>query len=469
MKYGAGSYSEILSALIIVENVAPTLEPIGSHSVLEGTLLQFIAKATDPGGFVVYSLADGAAGDVPDGAVIDGATGLFSWTPTAQGYYTFDVCASDGEASDCETIVVKVYGDIPITGFKADGYSTVNVSYQINAGPAGGFPFAIHFYRSADPVFDGGDSLLSSAAIDNPADLSDGNHGLAFTLGVDVALVSDANESHNDYYLLAVSETGFVAPDEDNTAVFSGAYQYPGATNVFVHGTEAADTVFAGSNNLALNGDGYYYGEAIGLRVRVHKGDDVVSSNFTGPVALFGGAGNDLLSGGNWPDYIDGGEGDNTLRGRGGSDVLLGGSGNDLLIGGNGNDALKGGAGNDTAAFPGQTAVNANLSTGIATGLGTDTVTDVENLTGSDSRVGDVLIGNNGPNILDGGRGPDVLDGRLGADTLLGGGGADKLTAGGGCAGDGKVDMVDGGTGHDTAADVINDVDTLIDVESEVC
>jgi hypothetical protein len=469
MHYKADSYNVILQAMIFVENVPPVLDPIGAQSGFEGTPLQFTAKAMDPGGFVAFSLADGAGGNVPDGAVIDEATGVFSWTPTAQGYYTFDVCASDGEASDCETIVVKVYGDVPVTGFKADGYSTVNVSYEINAGPAGGFPFAIQFYRSTDPVFDAGDSLLSSVAIDSPADLADGNHALALTLGVDVELVSDADESDNDYYLLAVAETGFVLPDGDNTAVFSGAYQYPGATNVFVHGTEAADTVFAGSNNLALNGDGYFYGEAIGLRVRVHKGDDVVSSNFTGPVALLGGPGNDLLSGGNWPDYIDGGEGDNTLRGRGGSDVLLGGPGNDLLIGGNGNDALKGGAGNDTAAFPGLTAVNANLSTGIATGLGTDTVADVENLTGSDSRVGDVLIGNNGPNILDGGNGPDVLDGRLGLDTLLGGGGNDKLTAGGGCGGDGKVDVVDGGAGFDTAVEVINDVDTLIDVESKLC
>ena len=65
----------------------------------------------------------------------------------------------------------------------------------------------------------------------------------------------------------------------------------------------------------------------------------------------------------------------------------------------------------------------------------------IENLTGSNSRTGDVLIGDDGDNILDGG-GNDTLDGGLGTDTLLGGGGNDMLIAGGGCGGDGSADVV---------------------------
>jgi Ca2+-binding RTX toxin-like protein len=295
-------------------------------------------------------------------------------------------------------------------------------------------------------------------------------------LGPDIDLVSDANETNSDYYLLAVADVAGAVDEvdadpynEDNTAAFHGAYNYPGATNVFVHGTDSADTVFAGSNNLSFNGTGYYYGSAVGMRIRVHAEADTVSSNFNGPVALFGGSGNDQLSGGSKPDYIDGGEGDDLLRGKASPDTLLGGPGNDTLVGDQGNDLLDGGADNDTAAFPGNKAVNANLSTGIATGIGTDTMQNIENLTGSNSRNGDILVGDDGDNILDGGNGNDTLDGGLGADTLLGGGGDDSLTAGGDCGGDGSADVLDGGAGTDTATGVLNDPDVVIGVENVNC
>jgi Ca2+-binding RTX toxin-like protein len=356
----------------------------------------------------------------------------------------------------------------------ADGHTTLTVTYQILTNTAS--PFAISFYTSTDTLYDGGDSLLSSVAINAPADLAVGTHTLTYTLGVDADLVTDANESNGDYHLLAVAdvagsvdETDDDPHNEDNTAVFHGAYNYPGATRVFVHGTAAADTVFAGSSNLSLNGATFSYPAAVGLRIRVHAGADVVSSSFLGPVAIFGGDGNDRLSGGSRPDYIDGGADDDTLRGGNSPDTLLGGLGNDLLIGDKGNDLLDGGVGNDAAAFIGNMTVNASLITGIATGLGTDTLQNIENLIGSNSRTGDVLVGNDGDNILNGGNGPDTLNGGLGADTLLGGGGNDLMTAGGGCGGDGLTDFVDGGTGVDTAEDILNDPDTVIGVENVNC
>ena len=106
-------------------NVAPVLDYIGPQTVDELDTLEFTATATDadiPVQTLVFSLADGAEGDVPEGAVITPA-GAFSWTPTeAQGGpnpYTFDVCVSDGALvppevlnevalSDCETINVTV-------------------------------------------------------------------------------------------------------------------------------------------------------------------------------------------------------------------------------------------------------------------------------------------------------------------------------------------------------------------------
>jgi streptogramin lyase len=421
-------------------------------------------------------------------------SGSYTFTETVTAGWTLDsvACDSGSWTTGGDSLTVNLAGgqaitctfnnssgasavpDILMTGFTADGHTTLTVTYEISGTAVS--PFALDFYTSTDALYDAGDTPLSSVAVNAPADLTVGLHVLTFTLGADINLVSDANESDNDYYLLAVAdvtdtvtETDAGPHNEDNTAVFHGAYIYPGPTNVFVHGTDSADTVFAGSNTLSLNGTGYYYGTAIGMRIRVHAGDDVVNSNFNGPVALFGGPGSDLLSGGNKPDYIDGGEGDDTLRGNASPDILQGGPGNDLLMGDNGNDLLDGGADNDTAAFPGSTAVNANLATGLATGLGTDTLENIENLTGSNSRTGDVLIGDAGDNILDGGNGNDILDGGLGADTLLGGGGNDSLTAGGGCSGDGAVDTVNGGAGVDTAVGVLNDPDAVIDVENLNC
>lgn len=104
-----------------------------------------------------------------------------------------------------------------------------------------------------------------------------------------------------------------------------------------------------------------------------------------------GGSGNDTLGPGP-------GSANDSLTGNAGDDLLLGGLGNDTLIGGTGNDRLEGGAGNDR---------------------------------------------------LEGGDGDDVLIGGTGNDVMLGGAGNDTLFAGDGS--DPDADLLDGGTGIDTA------------------
>ena len=92
-------------------NTPPTLNPIGNKSAQVGTQLAFTATASDPdpGTTLTFSLANGSGGSVPAGASITSG-GNFTWTPTAGqvGTATFDVCVSDGTASDCETITVTV-------------------------------------------------------------------------------------------------------------------------------------------------------------------------------------------------------------------------------------------------------------------------------------------------------------------------------------------------------------------------
>src|SRR6185369_14520584 len=58
-------------------------------------------------------------------------------------------------------------------------------------------------------------------------------------------------------------------------------------------------------------------------------------------------------------------------------------------------------------------------------GAGADTLSNIENLTGS--AFSDVLTGEGGVNVLKGGGGADVLTGGAGADLLLGGLGGDRF------------------------------------------
>jgi hypothetical protein len=99
---------EIITVYVNETNSEPVLDPIGPQTVNELDTLEFTATASDsddPEQTLTFSLVG-----APEGASIDSATGEFSWTPTEaeDGIYTFDVCVSDGELDDCETITVTV-------------------------------------------------------------------------------------------------------------------------------------------------------------------------------------------------------------------------------------------------------------------------------------------------------------------------------------------------------------------------
>jgi Ca2+-binding RTX toxin-like protein len=129
-----------------------------------------------------------------------------------------------------------------------------------------------------------------------------------------------------------------------------------------------------------------------------------------------------------------------TLLGANGqTNTLNGGDGNDVLMGGNSTDTLNGGNGIDTVSYAHATAgvtVSLALTTAQNTvGAGTDTITNVENLTGSN--FNDILTGSTGDNLIfggagndtiNGGNGNDILWGQLGNDSLIGGAGADVFS-----------------------------------------
>jgi len=168
-----------------------------------------------------------------------------------------------------------------------------------------------------------------------------------------------------------------------------------------------------------------------------------VKVNLSGSAANMGGttvAANSAVDGWGTTDSFQltgGGNGQWGISGTNLGDSIIGSDGNDWFEGRGGNDVIDGGMGTDTAAFSGAPgAVKANLGAAFAIGGatlaastaldglgGTDTLSGIENLTGS--AFGDTLVGSAGSNVLSGGDGNDTLVGGAGADTLIGGNGND--------------------------------------------
>ena len=223
-------------------------------------------------------------------------------------------------------------------------------------------------------------------------------------------------------------------------------------------------------------------GSAFGDALVGSNGDNVLSG-LGGHDNLYGLEGNDLLLGEAGNDALYGQAGDDTLRGGVGNDMLDGGTGDDTLQGGAGDDTLQGGLGSDhlagedgrdTVSYAGAAGgVTARLDGGDNVGQAAgDSITNVENLTGSYSR--DALVGSSGDNVLSGLGGQDSLYGLEGNDLLLGDADNDALY---GQAGDDTLqggagdDHLDGGDGEDVfifqagedlIADFKDDIDLLI-------
>ncbi len=86
----------------------PVLAPIGNQSVVKNTTLTFTAAATDAdkGQTLSFSLIG-----APAGASIGVATGVFTWTPSAKGNFTFKIRVTDNDTPplyDEEQITVTV-------------------------------------------------------------------------------------------------------------------------------------------------------------------------------------------------------------------------------------------------------------------------------------------------------------------------------------------------------------------------
>ena len=318
-------------------------------------------------------------------------------------------------------------------------------------------------------VGNGGNDTLNGGTGADALDGGEGNDALSFDNldtsviggnGADTATVSGATAGVNLNLTLGQIEKASVG-----TSSYNNTLNASGATwAVSLTGSNGNDTLIGGNLNDTLNG-------GAGNDSLVGNGGNDTLNGGTGADALDGGEGNDTLSfdnldtsviGGNgsdtanlsgatgavnlnltagqiekvsaasstynnilnatgatWAVSITGGSGNDTISGGNLNDTLSGGSGNDLLTGNGGNDTINGGAGSDTANYStaGSAVIVSLVTNKSSGGAGVDTLSQIENLTGS--IYNDQLTGNTGNNILHGGGGLDTIIGGGGSDSIL--------------------------------------------------
>ena len=133
------------------------------------------------------------------------------------------------------------------------------------------------------------------------------------------------------------------------------------------------------------------------------------------------------------------------VMGSRGDDTLIGDTARNQFRGMAGNDVIEGGADLDTARYdldPTGVQVDLSLGTAIDGWGGTDSLSGIERVIGSD--VSDSLTGDDSRNVIKGRDGDDTINGLGGNDDLHGDDGHDNLRGGNG------MDELYGGLGRDT-------------------
>ncbi len=282
-----------------------------------------------------------------------------------------------------------------------------------------------------------GDDTMEGGTGNDSLDGGAGNDALDGGSGNDSLLGGDGNDtvsylSATSGVIVSLALAGAQATGGSGSDMLTSIEHLTGSNNADkLTGNAGANRLEGGSGNDTLDGgsgnDTMLGGDGNDLYYVRDTGDVVTETN-----ANLASGGTDLvysylpLALGSY--FL----GDNVENGRivttAASDLTGNGLAN-VLYAGQGNNFLNGGGGSDTVSyFYAISGVNVSLALagGQATvGSGTDTLTSIEHLTGSN--FADTLLGSGGANKINGGTGNDHLAGGLGNDTLTGGIGIDTF------------------------------------------
>ncbi|MGH2905187.1 MAG: DUF6531 domain-containing protein [Solirubrobacterales bacterium] len=333
--------------------------------------------------------------------------------------------AGNDTISGCERLWGSAYDDTLTGSSSADGL-TGNDGNDTLSGAGGNDTISGSNGNDLVDPGTGTDTVNGNAGVDT-VDYS------GRTANVNVSLTDTANDGES-------GENDNIASDVENAITGSG--------NDFLTGNSSANALTGGTGSdtiSAAGGDDSIYGGGGDDFLTGGDGDDILDSSSgtdrvdysTAGSAVTvslanssaqntGGAGTDTISG---AERVWGSDYDDTLTGTSGNDGLTGNNGNDTLEGGAGDDTITGGGGTDLVTYANAaSAVTVALVTTTSqntTGAGTDTITQVENLTGS--AYGDTLGGDDLANTIHGGDGNDSINPRLAADDVYGDNGDDRV------------------------------------------
>ena len=384
----------------------------------------------------------------------------------------FELTVSDGSASSTDTVTITINADNDApTALAGDDQSvtegaavvldassssdpegsSLTYSWNQTSGPV----VSLTGGDGATPTFDAPD-LVANTDLRFEVTVSDGVNTSVDSVTITVNADNDAPTASAgiDQVVTEQSEVTLDARGSSDPEGQDLSYQWTqlSGPSVSLSSDSAAAPTF---DTPDLTADAVYTFQ-VEVSDGTHTSIDTVQVTAQ-PDVLSGGSGADTLTGDGSDNNLEGNGGADDLSGGAGDDLIFGGAGDDTLDGGSGDDLLDGGSGSDTADYSsagGAVTVDLNESGSQDTGAGgSDTLVDIENVTGSSSS--DTLTGDGNDNVLVGGRGHDTLDGGGGDDTLSGGDHNDTLTGG---AGD---DTLDGGSGNDTLSGGEGD-DTII-------
>lgn len=346
-------------------------------------------------------------------------------------------------------------GDDTISGLDAPTLNLLTVINENFAASTGVFSYA-------DDLFGGVDTLGYASGVRTTTDGSGGLGALEVTLGPATGaaqsnfsggwtytfnLTNDLSTVELDFSYRLLRSAQFEANEDAYIYVEIDDVKYGIAPNNYVlthegdgnggasydsgwlNVTLSIGSLLAGSHTIEIGQ--FLEGTTFTDEDSIARFDNIVLDGFELAVAGSEAPSMNILEGGDGNDTLYGADGDDTLDGGLGNDALYGFEGDDTLDGGDGNDIIYGGADTDTVTYAtatsGVTVYMANTAAQDTIGAGIDTLSDIENIIGSD--FNDTLEGTAGANTMDGGMGNDALTGGYGSDTINGEDGDDTLYA----------------------------------------